>query len=217
MIETLIKGGPMMVPLLACSIAALAVVLDRFSAFRKNAKIDTRSLRASVLRLVRDDRMDEAIQLCNSTPGPVSAVLLTGLQTFHRFRGLNESADSLRLMVGDAMSDYALHATSAVEKRLGVLSTVGNAAPLLGMTGTVLGMINSFEAMSGAAGVDSGLVAQGISEALITTATGLLIALGAVVPYQWFTSQSNAIDLEIQECITELIDLITLKVRTTTP
>ena len=213
MIETLIKGGIVMVPLLLCSIAAMAVLIDRYLAFRENGKIDTRSLRSNVLRLVREDRVAEAIQLCANTPGPVSAVILVGLQTYEKFSALNESPDSLRLMVGDAMNDYSLHATSAVEKRLGVLNTVGNAAPLFGMTGTVTGMITSFEAMAASGGVDSALAAQGISEALITTAAGLVIALMAVLPYQWFTSRANEIDLEIQEGITELIDVITVKSR----
>ena len=203
-----------MVPLLFCSIITVAVIIDRFLAFYANAKNDTRSLRATVLRLLAEDRLDEARQLCASTPGPVSAVLLTGLETYAKFSALNESPDSLRLMVGDAMNDFSLHAMSAVEKRLAVLTTVGNAAPLLGMTGTVTGMITSFQAMAGAAGVDSGLVAAGIAEALTTTATGLLIALGAVVPYQWFNSRATSIELEIQESITELIDFITVHSRT---
>jgi len=217
MIEIIIQGGFVMVPLLACSIVTVAVLIDRWIAFRQNARVDTRSLRANVLRLVEEDRVEEAITLCRNTPGPVSAVMLAGLNTYDKYRALNESGDSLRLMVSDAMNDYSLHATSAVEKRLGVLTTVGNAAPLFGMTGTVTGMITSFHAMAASGGVDSALAAEGISEALITTAVGLIVALMAVLPYQWFNGRANEIDLEIQEGISELIDLITLRSRRIAP
>jgi biopolymer transport protein ExbB/TolQ len=106
-----------------------------------------------------------------------------------------------------AMDDQAQHALSAVEKRFNVLSTVGSAAPLFGMTGTVTGMIASFSHLA-EAGVESAGVAAGISEALTTTASGLVIALFAVIPYNVFLSMSEQIELEIAEASSELIDLV---------
>jgi biopolymer transport protein ExbB/TolQ len=114
-----------------------------------------------------------------------------------------------------AMDDYAQHAMSAVEKRFNVLVTVGSAAPLFGMTGTVTGMIASFGAMS-AAGVEASGVAAGISEALITTAAGLLIALAAVIPYNVFLSMSEKIDREIGETSSELLDFVATRTATAT-
>jgi biopolymer transport protein ExbB/TolQ len=106
-----------------------------------------------------------------------------------------------------AMDGYAQQAMKAVEKRFNVLVTIGSAAPLFGMTGTVTGMIASFGAMS-AAGVEASGVAAGISEALITTAAGLLIALAAVIPYNVFLSMSERIDLEIEEAHSELLEFV---------
>lgn len=208
MIEILIKGGVIMIPLLACSIAAVAVVIDRTIAFRANAKVDTRALRARVLTLLAEGKLDDAIRSCATTPSAVSSVLLAGLNAYKKYAGAASSRESLRMIVEDAMQDHSLHAMSAIEKRFGVLTTVGNAAPLLGMTGTVTGMIAAFKAFVTA--LDPAEVGKGIAEALITTAAGLIIALIAVIPYNWLNSKASAIDLEIQEAISELVDFITI-------
>ncbi len=212
MLEKLIQGGPLMIPLLICSILAVAVILDRYLAFHANRKVDSRSLRAKVLRLLKENRPDEAALLCTHTPGPVSAVLLAGLDSYARHKAFTTRPESITVIMKEAMLDYSQHAMSGVEKRLNILSTVGNAAPLLGMTGTVTGMIGSFNAIATAGGISAGLVAGGISEALITTAAGLLIALLAVLPYHWFTSQADDIQLEIQETISELLDFVATQV-----
>lgn len=199
-----------MVPLLICSILALAIIIDRALAFRANSRIDPRSLRARMLQLLHDGKVEDSLNLCASAPGPVSAVLLTGL---HTYRGLDEGSrntNSIRLMVGKSMEDFSRHAMSAVEKRLNGLATIGNAAPLLGMTGTVTGMIASFGALAGAGALDAAVVAGGISEALITTASGLLIALFAVIPYNYFTSKAEAIELEIDEATTEIVEYLAI-------
>ncbi len=211
MLEPLIKGSVMMIPLMVCSVLTLAVLVDRAWAFYAHRKIDSRALRARILELLAEDRADEAALLCANTPGPVSAVLLAGLQSYQKHRLRSDSVASLAAIMEKAMDDYSLHALSAVGKRLNVLSTVGNAAPLLGMAGTVLGMIAAFEGMK-AGGVDNKAVAGGISEALITTAAGLLIALFAVIPYNIFSSMSDKIELEIEEAGSELLDFVATSV-----
>ena len=204
MLETLIKGRFMMIPLMACSIIALAVVIDRVWAFVLNGQLDTRALRAQLLRHLRRGELKEAALLCVSTPGPVAAVLLAGLQAYGKLD--NPTPENLRLSVGEAMEDHSLHSMSAVEKRLWILSTIANAAPLLGMSGTVIGMISSFEALGESS--DPKIIGIGISEALITTAAGLLIALGAVIPFSYFTSRAEEIELEIEEASSEMIDFL---------
>ena len=211
MLELIIKGGPLMLPLLVCSIMALAVFFDRLWAFYQNSKIDARALRSEVRTLLAEGRMEDAQVLCNSTPGPVSAVLLVGLQTYAKLTAVGEKPDAVRAIMTKAMEDYSLHAMNAVEKRFNILSTVGNAAPLFGMTGTVTGMIASFESLAGAGAIDATLVAGGISEALITTASGLMIALGAVIPLNIFTSIGETIELEIEEASSDLIEFLTIK------
>jgi len=205
-LDAIIKGGPLMIPLMVCSILALGVLFDRWWAFRVNRKTDTRALRANVLELMDQEKADDAAVLCSNTPGPISAVLLAGLQAYARHREVKKSTEALLNVVEKTMDDYSEHAMSAVQKRLNVLATIGNAAPLLGMTGTVTGMIGSFSHLQEGAG--SAAVALGIAEALITTAAGLLIALAAVIPYHYFMSQAGRIDLEINEASSELLDLL---------
>jgi len=208
MLEKILQGGPLMVPLFVCSVLTLAVVLDRALAFYENSKIDTRSLRARILSLLSDGNAEEATLLCISTPGPVSAVLMAGLQSYEKLKPAQRKPESIRAVVGNAMEEYAERAMNAVEKRFAVLSTVGNAAPLLGMTGTVTGMIASFKALSDLGGLDAGAVAGGISEALITTAAGLIIALAAVIPYNVFSAYSGKVELEIDEASSEMLDFM---------
>lgn len=208
MLERLIMGGPLMIPLMICSVMALTAVFDRCWAFYVYSKVDVRSLRADILDLLIDDRIEDACVLCASTPGPVAAVLLAGLQSYMKLRGKGRSPETVRMIMGKAMDDFSLHAVSAVEKRFGILSTVANSAPLFGMAGTVTGMIASFSALEKAAALDAALVAGGIKEALVTTAAGLLIALMAVIPLNFFTAQAERIVLDIGEASSELLDFV---------
>jgi len=210
LLETLLKGRMMMVPLLACSVIALAVILDRVMAFYANSKVDVRALRSNLMRLLREHKVREAAALCANTPGPVSAVLLAGLQSYLKLA--KRTPENTRITVGQAMEDFLRQTIGTVEKRLWVLATVGTVAPLLGMTGTVTGMIKSFQNLAEAAGVDAGAVGVGISEALITTAAGLIIALGAVIPYSYFTSVADKAELDIEEASTEMLDLLATEV-----
>lgn len=211
MLETIIDGGPLMIPLLLCSVAVLAVLLDRGHAFYSYSKIDNRSLRADIMKLLEEGRITDALNLCANTPGPVSAVLLVGLQSYVKTSALTISTESIGNLVGKAMEDYTSHALQAVESRFNVLSTVGNAAPLFGMTGTVTGMIKSFGALAGHGALNAGIVGAGIAEALITTAAGLLIALGAVIPYNLFMAKTEKLSLEIEQTISEMVDFIILR------
>jgi biopolymer transport protein ExbB len=211
MLEMIVLGGSMMVPLVIESILALALAIDRFLAFRANAKIDVRTLRAKMLDLLREGRDQEALGLCFNTPGPVSAVLAAGLQSYVKHRASTRRVDSLRAVVQDVMEDYGHQAVQAVGSRLNVLAFIGSSAPLFGMTGTVTGMIRSFNAISHAGSMEGTVVAAGISEALITTAAGLLIAMGAVIPYHYFTARAECIETEVVEAAADLLDFITIK------
>jgi biopolymer transport protein ExbB len=210
MLEHILKGGPMMIPLMICSLISLAVVYDRWAAFRKNRKVDTRSLRAKVLEHLRNDNIDAAIQECETARGPISAVLLAGLRSYNHLHDKQERSETMRLVVGQVMEEYSAQAMSVVNKRLDVLTTIGTAAPLLGMTGTVTGMIVSFAGLAdaGSIGGSGGMVAEGIAEALVTTAVGLIVALFAVIPQSVFNRWSDEIELELEESSSELVEFI---------
>ena len=210
MLENLLKGGPMMVPLIICSLISLAVVYDRWFAFRQNRKVDTLSLRSKILGHLRKDDISAAASECQSARGPIASVMLAGLNSYKQLRGKNESSETMRLVVGQVMEDYSAQAMSVVNRRLDVLTTIGTAAPLLGMTGTVTGMIASFAGLAeaGSVGGSGGAVANGIAEAMITTAVGLIVALLAVIPQSVFNRWSDEIELEIEEANSEVVEFI---------
>lgn len=206
MLEHIINGKIMMIPLLLCSLVSLAVVYDRWFAFRANRRIDTRSLRTKVLNHLRAGNIDAATEECIAAKGPLASVLLAALRSYQQLKEKGESAETMRLVVGQVMDDYSAQSMHVVNKRLDVLTTIGTAAPLLGMTGTVTGMIASFAGLAESS--DNSVVAEGISEAMITTAAGLIIALFAVIPQSVFNRWSDEIELEIEEANSELIELI---------
>lgn len=200
----------MMWPLIILSFISLAVVYDRWIVFRVNRKIDIQSLRSKVLASLRAGNPDAAIDECAATGGPVASVLLVGLRSYIQLRVKNESSETMRMVVGQVMEDYSLQAMGVVNKRLDVLTTVGMAAPLFGMTGTVTGMITSFAGLAeaGSVGGSGGVVAAGIAEALITTAWGLVIALTAVIPQSVFNRWSDDIELQIEEATADFLEFI---------
>jgi biopolymer transport protein ExbB len=209
-LEHILNGGPLMLPLMACSLVSLAVVYDRWMAFRENRKIDTPALRSKVLSSLRANNVGEAISECESARGPIASVLLAGLRSYEQLHEKGESSETMRMVVAQVMEDYAAQAMGVVNKRLDVLTTVGTAAPLLGMTGTVTGMIASFSGLADAGSMSGGggAVAAGIAEALVTTAVGLIIALSAVIPQSVFNRWSDEIELEIEESTTDLVEFI---------
>jgi len=210
MLEHILKGGPLMVPLMLCSLISLAVVFDRWTAFRANRRVDTRSLVTRVLAALRGGDLPQAIAECEASSGPVPSVLLAGLRSYEKLAEKKESAETMRLVVGETMVDYGSQAMSVVNKRLDVLTTIGTAAPLLGMTGTVTGMITSFSGLADAGGTAGGsaVVMAGIAEALVTTAVGLIVALAAVIPQSVFNRWSDEIELEIEETTASVTEYI---------
>jgi biopolymer transport protein ExbB/TolQ len=149
--------------------------------------------------------------LCASTPSPVSAVLLVGLQTYQRTQAVNATVENQRTMIQKAMDDFTPHAIHACELRLNWLATISNVAPLFGMTGTVTGMIRSFGSLSSGGSLDAGVVGAGISEALVATASGLIIALFSLIPYNAFMTRVEKINLEIGEAASEMVEHICLQ------
>lgn len=210
MLEHLLEGGPLMIPLALCSLISLAVVYDRWTAFWANKQIDTRSLRARVFAHLQNDDTDAAIGECEAARGPLASVMLAGLRSYQQLHQKGEQAETMRMVVAQVMEDYSAQAMGVVNKRLDILTTIATAAPLLGMTGTVTGMVVSFSGLADAGSVAASgdVVANGIAQALVTTAVGLVIALTAVIPQSFFNRWSDEIELEIEETSTEMIEHI---------
>ena len=201
MMNYLMDGGWMMLPLLICSIVMVAAIIDRVRAFRAAAALDPKGLREKVVALVADGKLADAADACRASEGPVAAVLLTGLEKLERLQRKGKSEAEIEAGVTKAMEDYAPKAMSVLEKRLGTMVLVSSISPLIGMCGTVTGMINSFSVMAEAAGLDAGAVAGGISEALITTAAGLIIAIPGVVAYNMFQKKVEDWNVQLETAV----------------
>lgn len=194
-------GGIFMWPLVACSILGLAVILVKFVTLQM-AKVRTDRLFARVRELIQAGRVEDAIELCANTRGPVAAILLTGLHLYEE--GNTEQAERAITHVGRIEMAF-------LEKGLVVLATIANVAPLLGFLGTVAGMIIAFGAIAEAGEVEAQLVAGGIKVALITTATGLVIAIPVNIAHNWFVSQIDGLIIDMREGVQTIQDVLWMK------
>ena len=199
-------------PILFLGVLAAGVIIERYRSL-KMLTSDSGSIRADVHQLLRDDRIEEAMQLCDSSQGPVPAILSAGLRKFLVLRRLNYDPAKIEEQVVKAMDDYGVHVVAALEKHLPVLATVSSVAPMLGFLGTVAGMVTSFEEIVARMG-ETNIVeaaAGGISVALLTTAFGLIIGIPAFMAFNYFSSVINRFVLEIEESATDLIESVTLQ------
>ncbi len=207
MLTYLLDGGPIMLPLLILSILTLAIIIDRVRAFR-SAGDNFDQLRMDVNQRLMDEELDEAIQRTEQDEGPVAACLLVGLQRYRKMKARQRKPEEMETAVSKTMEDYAPKAISGLEKRLNLLVLIASVSPLLGMTGTVTGMIKSFDKMAASAGLDPAAVSGGIAEALITTAAGLIVAIPAVVAYNLFSRRVEEYNIAIEECVTDVVTCI---------
>lgn len=188
----------MMWPLLLCSILAAAIIIERFFYYHR-VKTDIATFMSELKKLVYTGQTAAAISLCEQTPGPVAYVLAAGLK--EKTHG--------RVAMEEAMEEAGLDAIPKLEKFLPSLSTLASISTLLGFTGTVTGMIAAFNAIAAANVTSAQVVASGVSEALITTAYGLFIAIPTVVAYNLFITRVDSFVLGIEKSSTELVGVVT--------
>ncbi|MDP2654558.1 MAG: MotA/TolQ/ExbB proton channel family protein [Candidatus Omnitrophota bacterium] len=197
----IVAGGPIMVPIIICSILALAIVLGKLFYF-SSISADTVKLKNDVFDLVKNNQIKEAVKLCNDSPSPVAKILKAGVLKF----------GCPREEIKEAMEDVSLFEIPKLEKRLTALATIANISPLLGLLGTVTGMTGSFHTIQVRAAsmnpVTPGDLAGGIWEALLTTVAGLMVAIPAFVAYNYCVSRVNAFILDMERAATELVNFL---------
>ena len=195
--DWIIQGGFMMIPILLCAILVLAIIIERTFSLRR-VRRESQIFTEKITRIVRANKLMEAKVVCENSRGPLPAIVKAALLA------RAQSAEESRLAVEEA----AERAVRPLERYLPALGTIATVSPLLGLLGTVIGMIKSsnFLATAGAAN-PIGLIG-GISEALITTAAGLFVAIPAVVCHSWFTNKVNTIMLDMEAQTNDIIDLL---------
>jgi biopolymer transport protein ExbB len=190
------KGGPVMWPLLAFSVIALAFAIERFFALRK-ARINVNEFLAKIRKALMVNRsIRDAVKICEQYQGPVASIMKAGLLKF------GQPKEDVEKTIENA----ALFEMSRLERGLAVLATTANVAPLLGFFGTVSGMIKSFDKLAEVGLQNPAAVAAGISEALITTAGGLLIAIPTQLVYNYFLTRINKFVRDIETSTNMLIE-----------
>lgn len=199
--EMLVKGGPLMYPIVLCSVIALAVFIERLWYLRR-AEINTGEFMEDIAETLRRNKIMEAIDKCNAMPGPIAKILKAGILKHDRPR-----AD-----IKEAIEDAALHEVPQLEKNLSVLATIAHIAPLLGLLGTVTGMLKAFQVIEQKATalvpVNPADLAGGIWEALIATVTGLAIAIPAYVAYNFLVTRVDGFVLEMEKSATDLVNIL---------
>lgn len=197
MVELFIKGKLFMWPLLALAIIGVAFIFERLWTLSR-ATINTRKFLNKVTAALKEGGVTAAADECARTRGPIASIFHAGLMKADR--GVSE--------VEKAIESAGSIEMSFLERGLVWLATIANIAPMLGFLGTVSGMINAFEAIARAGDIEPSLVASGISEALITTATGLAIAIPIQAAHNFFVSKIDKLVLDMEESSTVLLDTL---------
>jgi len=186
-ITFLSRGGIIMIPILLCSILGLAIVFEKIFSLRRN-RILIPEIVSLIESIETNDDIKLATSICVKNSGPLASIILTGLNNQHL------PGDEIRELI----TDRGRQEVRTLERGLSVLETIAGVAPLLGLLGTVLGMIKVFAVISTQGTGQASLLAGGISEALITTATGLSVGIPVLVAYNYFTNRAENYILDIE-------------------
>jgi biopolymer transport protein ExbB len=189
MFEIVKSGGIMMVPLILCSIIAAAIILERLWTLQKSRVVPP-ELAEKVWRWVESRQIQEKHIVALRQNSPLGKILAAGLANRHRERAV----------IKEAIEDSGRHVIHELERYLNALATIAAISPLLGLLGTVFGMVRTFNAISNAGVGNPASLAAGIGEALIATAGGLIVAIPALIGYRFLRRRVDGlvVDMEVE-------------------
>ena len=196
------KGGWLMWVLLGCSVISLAIIIERFMFFLSLNKFNTLRLVQEILKYVKESKIKEALDVCRNNSYYITNIVGEGICRY------TEPKEAIK----EAMENKSLYEIPKLEKNLSFLSTLAHISPLIGLLGTVMGLVRSFyviEQKAQAAGmVNPSDIAGGIWEALLTTVAGLCIAIVSYLAYNYFVYKVNMYILEAEKVSTELLEIL---------
>ncbi len=197
MFELITAGGWLMVPIMLCSVAALAIIGERFWIL-KQEKVLPANLVAQVWQLHKQGELNpERIKLLRDS-SPLGRILAAGLINMHHEREVMK----------EAIEDTGRQVVQELERFLNTLGTIASITPLLGLLGTVIGMIKVFTAITALGVGNPTVLAGGISEALITTAAGLSVAIPSLMFYRYFRGKVDALVLKMEDEALKMVEVI---------
>lgn len=201
MFELIQKGGPVMYPIILCSVIAFAIVIERIYYLYK-AKVDTKDFINNIDITIKRNRIAEAIKICDKTPGPIGRIIKAGILKH----------DRTRQEIRESVEDAGHQEVPMLEKHISLLATIGHVSPLLGLLGTVTGMVRAFQIIQEKSAsfnpVSPGDLAGGIWEALLTTVAGLIVAIPTVVAYNYLVNRVDEFVLDMERSATEVINIL---------
>lgn len=200
--QIFLAGGPVMWPILLCSVFGFAIIIEKAVHLYK-IRIDAQKFLSEILDKMKHHQVKEALELCDNTKVPVSRILKAGILKY----------DRKREEIKEAIEDASLYEVPRLEKNLTALATIAHISPLLGLLGTVTGMVKCFQTIQAKATsfhpVSPGDLAGGIWEALLTTVAGLVVAIPTFVVYNYLVSRINSAVLDMEKAATELVNFLT--------
>ena len=197
MLEIIKSGGWMMLPLILCSIAAMAIIVERFWALQKN-KVLPPELVPQVWRLAREKKLDDNTLHRLKNSSCLGFVLAAGLANSHHGRDVMK----------ECIEEAGRQVVNRLERFLNALGTIASVSPLLGLLGTVVGMIQAFSAIVAQGVGDPGVLAGGISVALITTAAGLTVAIPSLIFHRYFERLVDDYVIGMEAEALKLVDIL---------
>ena len=191
-------GGFTMYILLFCSLISVTILLERLLYYRKLSKAERTEFMIKIKRALKNGNLERAMEICKDTVAPFSNVVFSGLE-LHDRHGKE---------ISNAMEREITIETTRLERYISIMATIGNTAVYIGLFGTVLGIIRAFHDIAAAGAGGMAIVIGGVAEALVCTATGLFVAIPAVIAYNYFTKRVDHFIDDMELCASELIDLI---------
>jgi biopolymer transport protein ExbB len=195
--EIVRAGGPLMWPIILCSIAAIAIVAERLWTLSAQ-RVMPRGLLQKVWQLVDNNQINDKVIAALEQNSPLGRVLAAGLANRHRPREV----------MMERLEDTGRHVVHELERFLNTLGTIASVTPLLGLLGTVTGIIKAFNAITEGGMGDPRMLSGGISEALITTAAGLLVAIPALIAYRYLRGRVERIVVDMEKNAIQLADAL---------
>lgn len=200
-LQLVAAGGPTIFILIFCSILSLAVIIDRFLYYFARSRVRRPDFMTDIRKEMRKGGLEGALKICKNSNTPFANVVHAGLG----FHGHSEKE------ISNNMERTIVVETNLLERHTAIVGTIGSTAVYIGLFGTVLGIIRAFSDISesGTGGIN--VVINGIAESLACTAAGLLVAVPAVIAYNYFTKKIDSFITDMELCASETMDLITSK------
>jgi biopolymer transport protein ExbB len=202
-VSLLAKGGPVVIPIIFCSLLSVALICERFYQFHK-ARLKEPKFIEGIHRMIKQNQHEKAIHQCRSVKNPIGNILAKGIE-----KSLNNGTSMSREELEKALSHAGQLELRQLDRYLPTLATIANIAPLLGLFGTVTGMIKAFMVIQNLGGkVNASVLAGGIWEALLTTALGLAVAIPTVIAYNYFVGKVEGFAQEMQDSSVQLLEAL---------